>query len=222
MKTAKFFLVIVLLLTANYAFSQFVQEPLPYAYDALKPFIDARTMEIHYGKHHAGYVSNLNKALEETGKAPASLEAIFADISAYNITIRNNAGGHYNHTMFGSVLTPEKGTMPSATLAEAIDRDFGGMEELKKQFRKIATNRFGSGWAWLVVTPEKHLALTSTPNQDNPLMEDVPEKGLPIFGADVWEHAYYLKYQNKRGDYLDALWNIINWKEVSRRYQKGM
>ncbi|MGS2739466.1 superoxide dismutase [Sinomicrobium sp. M5D2P17] len=222
MKTVKILLIALSVLTLQEVAAQFRQEPLPYAYDALEPFVDAQTMEIHYSKHHAGYVANLNKALQKTGKSPASLEAIFSDISEYGVAVRNNAGGHFNHTLFWPVLTPQKNTKPSKELLEAIKRDFGGMDRLKEKFLGAAATRFGSGWAWLIVTAEKKLAVTSSPNQDNPLMADAPVKGTPILGVDVWEHAYYLKYQNKRLDYLEALWNIINWKEVNRRYGESL
>ncbi|WP_268225432.1 superoxide dismutase [Sinomicrobium oceani] len=221
MKIVNTFLVILLALVYHQAEAQFQQAPLPYAYDALEPHIDARTMEIHYSKHHAGYVARLNKALEKSGKSPASLEAIFKDITAYDAAVRNNAGGHYNHTLFWSVLTPSR-TKPSKALRAVVERDFGGMDKLREAFLDAASGRFGSGWAWVIVTPEKTLAVTSTPNQDNPLMQDVRERGTPVLGADVWEHAYYLNYQNKRGDYLEALWNIINWDEVSRRYEETL
>lgn len=221
MKIVNTFLVILLALVYHQAEAQYQQAPLPYAYDALEPHIDARTMEIHYSKHHAGYVAKLNKALEKSGKSPASLEAIFKDITAYDTAVRNNAGGHYNHTLFWSVLTPSR-TKPSKALRAAVERDFGGMDKLREAFLDAASGRFGSGWAWVIVTPEKTLAVTSTPNQDNPLMQDVRERGTPVLGADVWEHAYYLNYQNKRGDYLEALWNIINWDEVSRRYEETL
>lgn len=221
-KKISFLLLGIVLLATNNISAQFKQAPLPYAYDALEPFIDAITMEIHYSKHHAGYVAKLNKALKMSDRTPATLEAVFADISAYDEAVRNNAGGHYNHTLFWSILTPEKGTRLSAALKKAIERDFGGTEQLKEQFREAAAGRFGSGWAWLIVTPDKKLSVTSTPNQDNPLMEDAMVQGIPVLGADVWEHAYYLKYQNKRGDYLNALWKIINWKEVSRNYEEAV
>ncbi|MGS2765259.1 superoxide dismutase [Sinomicrobium sp. M5D2P9] len=222
MKTVSTFLIALSVLTLQQVTAQFQQEPLPYAYDALEPFVDAQTMEIHYSKHHAGYVAKLNKALQNGGKSPASLEAIFSNISDYDVAVRNNAGGHFNHTLFWSVLTPQKDTKPSKELMKAIKRDFGGMDGLKEKFLGAAATRFGSGWAWLILTSEKKLAVTSSPNQDNPLMTDAPEKGTPILGVDVWEHAYYLKYQNKRPDYLEALWNIINWKEVSRRYGESL
>ncbi|MFZ2432032.1 MAG: superoxide dismutase [Lutibacter sp.] len=209
----------VFALISSSAFGQFTQAPLPYAYDALEPFVDAQTMEIHYTKHHAGYVTNLNKALKEAGmENNTDMNAILGNISKYSTAIRNNAGGHYNHTLFWNVLTPNKDTKLSANLAAAIETTFGSMEAFKTQLTQAAATRFGSGWAWLVVTPENKLVICSTPNQDNPLMDDAPVKGTPIFGIDVWEHAYYLKYQNKRGDYLQAIWNVVNWEEVSRLY----
>ncbi|MFZ2285231.1 MAG: superoxide dismutase, partial [Lutibacter sp.] len=205
----------VFALISSSAFGQFTQAPLPYAYDALEPFVDAQTMEIHYTKHHAGYVTNLNKALKEAGmENNTDMNAILGNISKYSTAIRNNAGGHYNHTLFWNVLTPNKDTKLSANLAAAIETTFGSMEAFKTQLTQAAATRFGSGWAWLVVTPENKLVICSTPNQDNPLMDDAPVKGTPIFGIDVWEHAYYLKYQNKRGDYLQAIWNVVNWEEV--------
>ena len=219
MKTVLKFLMIALM--SSSAFAQFTQAPLPYAYDALEPFVDAQTMEIHYTKHHAGYVNNLNKALKEAGmENNTDMNAILGNISKYSTAIRNNAGGHYNHTLFWNVLTPNKNTKISAELAAAIETTFGSMEDFKSQLTQAAATRFGSGWAWLVVTPENKLAICSTPNQGNPLMDDAPVKGTPIFGIDVWEHAYYLKYQNKRGDYLQAIWSVVNWDEVSRLYAK--
>jgi len=215
-KVLKFF---VIALISSSAFAQFTQAPLPYAYDALEPFVDAQTMEIHYSKHHAGYVNNLNKALKEAGmENNTDMNAILGNMSKYSTAIRNNAGGHYNHTLFWNVLTPNKNTKLSPGLAAAIETTFGSMEAFKKELTQAAATRFGSGWAWLVVTPENKLVICSTPNQDNPLMDDAPVKGTPIFGIDVWEHAYYLKYQNKRGDYLQAIWSVVNWDEVSRLY----
>ena len=212
----KFF---VIALMSSTAFAQFTQAPLPYAYNALEPFVDAQTMEIHYSKHHAGYISNLNKALKEVGmENNTDMNAILGNMSKYSTAIRNNAGGHYNHNLFWNVLTPNKNTKMSSQLTSAIETTFGSMEAFKTQLTQAAATRFGSGWAWLVVTPENKLVICSTPNQDNPLMDDAPVKGTPIFGIDVWEHAYYLKYQNKRGDYLQSIWNVVNWDEVSRLY----
>lgn len=198
--------------------TKFTLPDLAYEFNALEPFIDSTTMNIHYSKHHAGYVNNLNNAIKDTEAANLSLEDIFKNMSKFSTAIRNNAGGHYNHTLFWSILTPEKNTMPSDRLSQAIQHHFNGLDSLKIKLNAAAASRFGSGWAWLIVTPEKKLAITSTPNQDNPLMDIAEVKGVPILGIDVWEHAYYLKYQNKRGDYLSALWNVINWNEVSRLF----
>jgi Fe-Mn family superoxide dismutase len=213
----------VALVLSDIATAQFTQAPLPYAYNALEPFVDAQTMEIHYSKHHAAYVSNLNKALSESAPSPITdLESMMANISKFSTAVRNNGGGHYNHTLFWEILTPKKNTQPSATLVQSIEETFGGMDKMKEQLNKAAATRFGSGWAWLLVTPDKKLAISSTPNQDNPLMDVVDVRGTPILGIDVWEHAYYLKYQNRRGDYLQALWNVINWDAVSARYEKAI
>ena len=221
MKIKKLFLASALSV-ATFATAQFKQTPLPYAYNALEGSIDAETMEIHYTKHAAGYVNNLNKAVTGTSLEKESLTSILSHISKENTTIRNNAGGHYNHELFWTILTPEKNTQPSAKLAKAITENFGSMDVLKEKLSKAGADRFGSGWAWLIVTADKKLAVTSSPNQDNPLMDVSEVKGTPILGIDVWEHAYYLKYQNKRADYLAAFWNVTNWKEVSRRYEEAI
>jgi Fe-Mn family superoxide dismutase len=194
---------------------------LNYAFDALEPHIDARTMEIHHGKHHNGYVNNLNAAIEGTDLAGKSLEEILANVSQHGAAVRNNGGGHYNHTLFWTILSPNGGGAPSGELASAIDTNFGSLDAMKEQFNKAAATRFGSGWAWLCVHPGGKLEICSTPNQDNPLM-DVETSGCggtPILGLDVWEHAYYLHYQNRRPDYIGAFWNVVNWDEVARRYQ---
>jgi Fe-Mn family superoxide dismutase len=189
---------------------------LPYATNALEPHIDATTMEIHHGKHHAAYVTNLNKALE--GKEDgSSIEEICQNISAYPAAVRNNGGGHYNHSLFWSVMGPNAGGAPSGELADAIHAAFGSFEDFKTKFAEAGATRFGSGWAWLIVADGK-LAVTSTPNQDNPLMDIAEVKGTPILGMDVWEHAYYLKYQNKRPDYIAAFWNVVNWDAVAERF----
>ncbi|QKJ31409.1 superoxide dismutase [Mucilaginibacter mali] len=195
---------------------------LPYATDALEPHIDKMTMEIHHGKHHQAYVTNLNKALEGKPEATAKIEDIVKNISKYPPAVRNNGGGHYNHSLFWTLLSPSGGGEPTGELAEAIKSTFGSFGELKTKLSEAGATRFGSGWAWLIVTADKKLAVTSTPNQDNPLM-DLPEvtKGTPILGIDVWEHAYYLKYQNRRPDYLAAIWNVINWNHVAELYAKA-
>ena len=194
---------------------------LNYAFDALEPHIDARTMEIHHGKHHNGYVNNLNAAIEGTDLAGKSLEEILANVSQHGAAVRNNGGGHYNHTLFWTILSPNGGGAPKGDLASAIDAHFGSFDAMKEQFNKAAATRFGSGWAWLCVHAGGKLEICSTPNQDNPLM-DVETSGCggtPILGLDVWEHAYYLHYQNRRPDYIGAFWNVVNWDEVARRYQ---
>lgn len=193
---------------------------LPYGFDALEPYIDAQTMQIHHGKHHQAYVDNLNKALSGTDGEGKTLEELMANISAYPVAVRNNGGGHYNHTLFWTILGPNGGA-PSGDLAEAINTAFGSLDGLKEKMNAAGTTRFGSGWAWLIVKDGK-LEVTSTPNQDNPLMDVAEVKGTPILGIDVWEHAYYLKYQNKRPDYLAAIWNVINWEEITRRYKAAL
>lgn len=196
---------------------------LPYAYDALEPFIDAQTMEIHHSRHHKAYVDNLNKAIDGTDAADRSLEELMAGISGYPAAVRNNGGGHYNHSLFWQVLQPSaQGTnAPSGKLEEAINSAFGNLDGLKEKMNAAGATRFGSGWAWLIVKDGK-LEVSSTPNQDNPLMDVAEVKGIPVLGIDVWEHAYYLKYQNKRPDYLAAVWNVINWSEVARRYEAAL
>lgn len=207
---------------AQFAFAQFKQTPLPYAYNALEGSVDAQTMEIHYSKHAAAYVANLNKAIAGTPQEKQSLFQILSGVSKLTPAVRNNAGGHYNHELFWTVLTPVKDTKPSEKLAKAINETFGSMDAFKEKISKAGADRFGSGWAWLSVDKNGKLFVSSTANQDNPLMDVVEEKGTPILGIDVWEHAYYLKYQNKRADYLTAIWNVLNWKEVSRRYDEAV
>jgi Fe-Mn family superoxide dismutase len=191
---------------------------LPYAHDALEPHVDARTMEIHHGKHHAGYTNNLNAAIEGTALEGKSIEDILANVGD-NAAVRNNGGGYYNHSLFWQVMSPNGGGTPSGDLAAAIDEAFGSFDALKEAFGKAAATRFGSGWAWLCVHKGGRLEVCSTPNQDNPLMNGVGCGGLPVLGLDVWEHAYYLNYQNRRPDYVGAFWNIVNWEEVSRRFE---
>lgn len=194
---------------------------LAYAYEALEPHIDAQTMQIHHSKHHQAYVDNLNKALAGTDGENKSLEELMANISAYPAAVRNNGGGHFNHTLFWSILGPNAGGAPSGELANAINEAFGSFEALKEKMNAAGATRFGSGWAWLCVKEGK-LEVCSTPNQDNPLMDISECKGTPILGIDVWEHAYYLKYQNKRPDYLAAIWNVINWSAVEQRYKAAL
>ncbi len=194
---------------------------LNYAYEALEPHIDAQTMQIHHTKHHQAYVDNLNKALAGTDGEGKSLEELMANISAYPAAVRNNGGGHYNHTLFWSILGAASGGAPSGDLGNAINEAFGSLEGLKEKMNNAGATRFGSGWAWLCVQDGK-LEVCSTPNQDNPLMDVAECKGTPILGIDVWEHAYYLKYQNKRPDYLNAIWNVINWDAVAERYKAAL
>jgi Fe-Mn family superoxide dismutase len=194
--------------------------PLPYPHDALEPVIDARTMQIHHGRHHQAYVDNLNRAMAaDAALRGLSLEALMARMSKLSDAVRNNGGGHWNHDFFWrSMSRPGRGGAPSSALLAAIDRDFGSLDKFKAAFRAAGLGRFGSGWSWLIVTPDGKLKVTSTPNQDNPLMDLVADRGTPLLGNDVWEHAYYLQYQNRRGDYLDAWWSVVDWSVVSQRY----
>ncbi len=193
---------------------------LGYAYNALEPNIDAMTMEIHLTKHHGAYVTNLNNAIKGSEMEKLKLGELFANMSKYPVAVRNNGGGHFNHTLFWQIMSPNGGGMPSGKLMEAIQKDFGSFEKFKEEFENAAKSRFGSGWAWLSVDDQGKLFVSSTPNQDNPLMDVVEKRGYPILGIDVWEHAYYLKYQNRRPDYIANFWNVINWKEVERRYEQ--
>lgn len=191
---------------------------LAYAYNALEPNIDAKTMEIHHTKHHQAYVNNVNAAIAGTDAEKLSVEEICANISKYPMPIRNNGGGHYNHSLFWTIMGPNGGGAPSGELSDAINAAFGSLDKLKEEFNKAATTRFGSGWAWLIVHNGK-LMVTSTPNQDNPLMDIAEVKGTPIMALDVWEHAYYLNYQNRRPDYITSFWNVINWNQVAANFK---
>jgi len=195
--------------------------PLPYSHNALEPHIDAKTMEIHHGKHHQAYVNNLNNAVKGTELESKTLEEILLNISDYSMPVRNNGGGHWNHTFFWSIMGPNGGGEPTGDLLTAINNQFGSFAAMKEQFNNAGATRFGSGWAWLIVHDGK-LVITSTPNQDNPLMNIADVKGTPILGLDVWEHAYYLNYQNRRPDYIAAFWNVVNWSAVSALYQKAI
>lgn len=194
---------------------------LPYATNALEPNIDQATMEIHHGKHHNAYVTNLNKALEGSDWASKSLEELLKNISKTSAAIRNNGGGHYNHSLFWTLLSPSGGGAPTGAVAEAINKAFTSFDKFKEEFANAGATRFGSGWAWLIVKEDGSLAITSTPNQDNPLMDVAEVKGTPILGLDVWEHAYYLKYQNRRPDYIAAFWNVVNWTKVNELLAKA-
>jgi Fe-Mn family superoxide dismutase len=193
---------------------------LNYAYDAIEPYIDARTMEIHHSKHHSGYTSKLNAAVEGTELEGKSIEELLTSISKHSTAVRNNGGGFYNHNLFWNVMAPNAGGKPQGELLSSIEKEFGTFEQFKETFNNAATTRFGSGWAWLVKQNDGKLVVGSTPNQDNPLMDLSELKGTPILALDVWEHAYYLKYQNKRPEYIDAFWNVVNWAEVSKRLKE--
>ncbi len=190
---------------------------LPYASDALEPHFDKTTMEIHHGKHHNAYVTNLNNAVKGTEWENKSIEEILANISKLAPAVRNNGGGHYNHSLFWTVIGPNKGGKPSGALAEAIDKKFGSFDKFKEEFANAGATRFGSGWAWLIASGGS-VDIGSTPNQDNPLMDLAEKKGTPVLGLDVWEHAYYLKYQNRRPDYIAAFWNVVDWDAVAKRF----
>ena len=195
--------------------------PLPYAFDALEPTIDAKTMEIHHDKHHQAYITNLNKAIELTHLGEQSVESLISDMSKVpediRTVVRNNGGGHANHSLFWQLLSPNGGGEPAGAVADAINKSFGSFDAFKAQFATAGMGRFGSGWAWLVANPDGSVAIVSTPNQDTPVMDG----GKPVFGVDVWEHAYYLKYQNRRPDYVTAWWNIVNWPKVAELYTKA-
>lgn len=195
---------------------------LPYDFNALEPYIDARTMELHYTKHHRGYYDKFLAAIKGTDLENKSLEEIFATISTQSAAVRNNGGGYFNHTLFWEIMGPGGGGNPGGRVAGAIDSAFGSFDTFKEQFGNAAATRFGSGWAWLMVTEDKKLAISSTPNQDNPLMDVENSKGFPIFGIDVWEHAYYLKYQNRRPEYIEAFWNVVNWNAVEKNFEAAM
>lgn len=221
----KAFLTLVFASLSTLLFSQVYTLPaLPYSYDSYEPYVDAQTMEIHHSKHHQAYVTNLNKALAGTKLETLSMNQLLMDISFRSDAIRNNAGGHYNHSLFWEVLAPKdkQTNLIQASFEAAIKTQYGSMDSLKKALTQAASTRFGSGWAWLIVTTDKKLMVTSTGNQDNPIMDVVKDRGIPILGIDVWEHAYYLKYQNKRADYLGGIFNLIDWGIVSEKYNKAL
>ncbi|GIV29382.1 MAG: superoxide dismutase [Bacteroidia bacterium] len=196
----------------------FTLPKLEYTYNALEPHIDARTMEIHHTKHHQAYIDNLNKAIAGTDAEKLSIEEICKNVSKYPVAVRNNGGGHYNHSLFWQLMAPNAGGEPAGEIAQAITKHFQSFDNFKTLFSQAAMGRFGSGWAWLVVDANKNLVIGSTPNQDNPLMDVSELKGIPVLGIDVWEHAYYLNYQNRRADYVTAFYNVINWKKVNELY----
>ncbi len=201
--------------------AQSVQKPLPYSFDALAPSIDAKTMEIHYSRHHAAYTRNMNDAVKDKAYASEPLFSLFNRMGSLPAGLKNNAGGFYNHEIFWAMMKPGGNAKPGPELLAAIDRDFGSFENFAGQFEKAAGARFGSGWAWLSVGLDGKLFISSTPNQDNPLMDVADQRGIPVLGLDVWEHAYYLEYQNRRADYIKNFWNIVNWEEVHRRYKEA-
>jgi superoxide dismutase len=224
MKKIKFWLASFAVIAAVQASAQapYNLPKLNYDVKALEPYIDAQTMEIHHDKHHQAYINNLNKALAGTELEKLTIEQLMLNASRRSEAIRNNAGGHYNHTLFWDILAPAADSKPMEELQKAIDLNFKSMDTLKKLLNQAAMTRFGSGWAWLIVTPEGKLMVTSTANQDNPIMDVSKDRGIPILGIDVWEHAYYLKYQNKRGDYLESIWKIVDWNNVSKRYIEAL
>jgi len=201
---------------------KYVLADLPYAHDALEPYIDKMTMEIHHGKHHQAYVTNLNNAIAGTEMENMDLMDLFKNMSQYPAAVRNNGGGHWNHTFFWEIMGPNAGGQPSGKLLSAIEKRFESFDKFKEEFAKAGATRFGSGWAWLIVDANGELQVTSTPNQDNPFMDVADVKGVPVLGVDVWEHAYYLKYQNRRPEYLTNFWNVVNWREVERRYEEAV
>ncbi len=208
-------------LKAQPAAGPFQLTPLPYAYNALEPYIDSLTMVIHHTKHLQAYVTNLNTAIKGTEAEKMTLEQIMANTKKFDVKVRNNAGGVYNHNLYFANLSPKGGGQPTGELASAINAAFGNFDNMKTQLNNAGLTRFGSGWAWLYVTKDRKLAICSTPNQDNPLMDIAEFPGTPILAIDVWEHAYYLEYQNRRADYLNAIWNVINWEEVARRFAEA-
>jgi len=202
--------------------NKFEFKPLPYSYDALEPSIDKQTVEIHYSKHHKAYYDNFMIAIKGTDMESMDMMDIIRNISKYPMAVRNNGGGYFNHTFYWESMKPNGGGLPTGKLKEAIIKSFSSFDEFKKQFSDAGKTRFGSGWAWLCLDPKGTLFICSTPNQDNPLMDIAEKKGIPLLTMDVWEHAYYLKYQNKRPDYIDAFWNVVNWEEVARRYETAL
>jgi len=200
----------------------FTLPPLPYAHNALEPHIDQMTMEIHHGKHHQAYVDNLNKALAGTDHENKSIDELMATMSTLPMAVRNNGGGHFNHSLFWQLLSPNGGGQPTGKITDAIEKELGGLDKFKADFANAGMTRFGSGWAWLCVKADHSLCVCSSPNQDNPTMDLSECKGTPILCVDVWEHAYYLHYQNRRADYLAAFWNVVNWAEVLKRYEDAI
>lgn len=214
--------IIIVAMNTNEINAQHELPKLQYEYEALEPHIDAKTMKIHHTRHHQGYVNNLNAALKGTDYEKLELEELMIKISNLGTAIRNNGGGHYNHNLFWEILSPKAKKAPEGELLKLIDSGFGGLENLKKELNQASMTRFGSGWGWLIVTPDKKLRVVSTPNQDNPLMDIEKVRGIPIIGIDVWEHAYYLNYQNRRADYLDSIWEVIDWAVVEKKFKEAI
>ena len=208
--------------TAMNTSNKFDFQPLPYAYDALEPYIDKHTVEIHYSKHHKTYFDNFINAIKGAEMESMDMKSIFKNISKYPIAVRNNSGGYFNHTFYWANMKAHGGGLPTGKLSEAMVKTFGSFDDFKKQFSDAGKTRFGSGWAWLCLDDKSNLFICSTPNQDNPLMDIAEKKGIPLLTLDVWEHAYYLKYQNKRPDYIDAFWNVVNWEEVAKGYESDL
>lgn len=217
---AKLFLTLTLNLMSTT--NQFEFVPLPYAYNALEPYIDQQTVEIHYSKHHKAYCDNFNNALNAAGIQSKDILEIFRNVSKYPVAVRNNGGGYFNHNFYWENMKKNGGGQPTGKVSEAINKTFGSLDEFKKQFSEAAKTRFGSGWAWLCLNAKGELFVCSTPNQDNPYMDIAEKKGTPLLTIDVWEHAYYLKYQNKRPDYVEAFWNVVNWDVVAKRYENAL
>jgi len=219
------FLCLTLIITlgiSSFSFSQKFELPkLKYQYSDMEPYIDSKTMEIHYSKHHQGYVNKLNDAIKGTDAEKHSLEELMINVSKFSPSVKNSGGGHLNHTLFWQILSPKPKLTPEGKLLEMIISDFGSLENLKKEIKSAGIKQFGSGWVWLILTPEGKLLVTSTSNQDNPLMDIVKDRGIPILTIDVWEHAYYLKFQNKRSEYLNTIWNVLDWNQVEMNLEKA-
>jgi Fe-Mn family superoxide dismutase len=218
----KYIIIITILLSSKLIGQNFELKPLPYSYDALEPFIDAKTMEIHYSKHHKAYYDNFINSIKGTKAENMRIEEIFASVETLPIAVRNNAGGYWNHQFFWNIMTPNGKPLVDKKLLKAINKSFGSFDMFKEQFKKSALSLFGSGWTWLIVDENKNLQIINTPNQDNPLMSITQTKGIPILNLDVWEHAYYLKYQNRRAEYIDNWFKVINWEEVANLYQQAI
>jgi len=218
----KLIVIIIILLSSKLIGQNFEFKPLPYTYDALEPFIDAKTMEIHYSKHHKTYYENFINSIKGTKAENMSIEEIFSNVEMLPTAVRNNGGGYWNHQFFWNIMAPQGKPLTDKKLKNAINKSFGSFDSFKEQFKKSALSLFGSGWTWLIVDENKNLQIINTPNQDNPLMSIAPTKGIPILAIDIWEHAYYLKYQNRRSEYIDNWFQVINWEEVAKLYHQAI